>query len=80
MVSLKDKWKIALAVEEEVVLKEAYVAGAGVSIEMPTEKKRTCCRLQRRKTIYYGSPSRRRLYCRNALRSSVFLTLSASRS
>ena len=39
MVSLKDKWKIALAVEEEAVLKEAYVAGAGVSIEMPTEKK-----------------------------------------
>ena len=80
MVSLKDELKIELAVEEEAVLKEAYVAGAGVSIEIPTEKNRTCCRLQRRKPSYYGSPPRRRLYCRNSLRSSVFLTLSASRS
>ena len=37
--SLKDELEITLAVEEEAVLKEAYVAGAGVSIEMPTEKK-----------------------------------------
>ena len=37
--SLKDELEIALAVEEEAVLKEAYVAGVGVSIEMPTEKK-----------------------------------------
>ena len=36
--SLKDKLDIALAVEEEAMLKEADMADAGVSIGMPTGK------------------------------------------
>ena len=36
--SLEDELEIAQAVEEEAMLEEAYVADAGVSIEMPTGK------------------------------------------
>ena len=36
--SLEDELEIAQAVEEETMLEEAYVADAGVSIEMPTGK------------------------------------------
>ena len=36
MVSLKDELEIAQAVEKEAMLEEAYMADAGVSIEMPT--------------------------------------------
>ena len=35
---LKDELEIAQAVEEEAMLEEAYMANAGVSIEMPTGK------------------------------------------
>ena len=37
LMSLEDELEIAQAVEEEAILKEAYMADAGVSIEMPTE-------------------------------------------
>ena len=36
--SLEDELGIAQAVEEEAMLEEAYLADAGVSIEMPTGK------------------------------------------
>ena len=36
--SLGDELEIAQAVEEEAVEEETYMANAGVSIEMPTEK------------------------------------------
>ena len=39
LVLLEDGLEIALAVEEEAVLEEAYIADVGVSIEMPTGKK-----------------------------------------
>ena len=38
LVSLEDELEIALAVEEEAVLEEAYMIDAGVSIEIPTGK------------------------------------------
>ena len=38
MVSLEGELEIALAVEEEAVLEEAFIVNAGVSIEMPTVK------------------------------------------
>ena len=38
LVSLEDELGIAQAVEEEAMLEEAYMADAGVSIEMPTGK------------------------------------------
>ena len=39
LVSLEDKLEIAQAVEEEAMFEEAYMADAGVCIEMPTRKK-----------------------------------------
>ena len=71
LVSLEDELEIAQAVEEEAMLKEAYMADAGVSIEMPTGKFRICRRLQQRKPSYCGSPSGKRLNFRNASRSRV---------
>ena len=38
LVSLEDELEIAQAVEEEAMPEEAYVADAGVSIEIPTGK------------------------------------------
>ena len=38
MVSLEGELEIALAVEEEAMLEEAFMVNAGVSIEMPTVK------------------------------------------
>ena len=35
--SLEDELEIALAVEEEAMLEEAYMADAGASIEIPME-------------------------------------------
>ena len=39
VVLLEDELEVALAVEEEAVLEEAYMADAGVSIEMSTGNK-----------------------------------------
>ena len=77
--SLEDELEIAQAVEEEAMLEEAYVADAGVSIEMPTGKFRTCRRPQQRKPSSYGLPFGKRLNFRNALRSKVSSTLGALR-
>ena len=38
LVSLQNELEIVQAVEEEALLEEAYMADAGVSIKMPTEK------------------------------------------
>ena len=79
LVSLEDELEIAQAVEEEAMFEEAYMADAGVSIDMPREKFRTCRRLQQRKLSYYGPPSGKRLNFRNASRSRASSTLGALR-
>ena len=79
LVPLEDELEIALAMEEKVMLEEAYMTDIGVSLEMPTGKFRTCHRLQQRKPSFYGPPSGKRLNFRNASRSTVSLTLDALR-
>ena len=71
LVSMEVKLEIAQAVEEEAMLEEAYMADAGVSIEMPRRKFRICRRLQQRKPSYCGPPSRKRLNATRRDRGSL---------
>ena len=79
LVSLEDELEIAQAREEEAMLEEAYMADAGVSIEMPTGKIQDLPPPPTTQAELFRSPSGKRLNFRNASRSTVSSMLGALR-
>ena len=77
--SLEDDLEIAQAVEEEAILEEAYMADAGVSIEIPTGKIQDLPPPPTTQAENYAPPSEKRLNFCNASRSRVSSTLGALR-
>ena len=79
LVSLEDELEIAQGVEEEAMLEEAYMADAGVSIEISAEKNQDLPPPPTTQAELLRSPSGKRLNFRNASRSRVSSTLGALR-